>query len=69
MLWNIEIADYVAGFLIEELENRWDHAKKQHVGLKGMVAKNSFLLGIAKGYCNKINALKRDYHSDVSNAY
>lgn len=65
---NIEIADYVAGFLDMEFDKLWEQAKQQVAGLKGMVAKNSFFLGIAKGYCNKINALKRDYHSDVSNA-
>lgn len=65
---NVEIAEYVANFLDQELENRWEQAKRQFIGLKGMVAKNSFLLGIAKGYCNKINSLKRGYHSDVSRA-
>jgi hypothetical protein len=33
-----------------------------------MIAKNSFFTGIAKGYCNKIQALKREYPSDVTNA-
>lgn len=65
---NVEIAEYVANFLDQELDNRWEHAKQQFAGLKGMVAKNSFLLGIAKGYCNKINSLKRGYPSDVSSA-
>lgn len=64
---NIEIAEYVANFLQRELDKLWNQAQ-QHTNLKGMIAKNSFFLGIAKGYCNKIQALKRDYNSDTTNA-
>ncbi len=64
---NIEIAEYVAYVLDVELEKLWKEAQKQ-ANLKGMVAKNSFFLGIAKGYCDKIQALKRDYNSDVIHA-
>lgn len=65
---NVEIAEYVANFLDVELENLWEQAKKTYYGLKGMVAKNSFFLGIAKGYAEKIKALKRTYSPDVSQA-
>ncbi len=64
---NVEIAEYVASVLQVELENLWEKVGRE-AGLKGMIAKNSFFLGIAKGYCNKIQALKRDYGSDVANA-
>lgn len=67
-LVNIEIADYVANFLHTELDQLWARAKKQHTGLKGMIAKNSFFLGIARGYCNKISALKKEYNPAVTNA-
>lgn len=63
---NVEIADYVAAVLEKEFDKLWDQAKRQS-GLKGTVAKNSFFLGIAKGYCNKIRALKTDYHRDMKN--
>lgn len=56
---NVEIAEYVASFLDKELEFMWHSAKI--AGLKGAVAKNSFFMGIAKGYCTKIQALKRSY--------
>lgn len=56
---NIEIAEYVAGVLHLELEHLWKKAQTT-AHLKGVVAKNSFFLGLAKGYCNKIQALKRD---------
>jgi len=65
---NVEIAEYVAGILQSELENLWNQAQGLHGMLKGKIAKNSFLLGIAKGYCNKINALKKDYSGDMINA-
>ena len=64
---NIEIAEHVAEVLQRELDNLWEQAKKQHMGLKGMTAKNSFFLGVAKGYCTKVQALKREYQSEVMN--
>ncbi|MBA3239007.1 MAG: DUF2786 domain-containing protein [Parachlamydiaceae bacterium] len=64
---NIEIAEHVAEVLHRELEKLWEQAKKQHIALKGMTAKNSFFLGVAKGYCIKVQALKKEYQSDVMN--
>jgi len=64
---NIEIAEYVANVLHDELEKLWDQAQ-QHAHLRGTIAKNSFFLGLARGYCNKIQALKREYNSDATNA-
>jgi hypothetical protein len=64
---NIEIAEYVASILEHELERLWKQAQ-QFANLSGMVAKNSFFLGIAKGYCNKIQALKREYNNEVTQA-
>lgn len=61
---NLEIADYVASVLQDELENLWDQVKKLH-RLKGAIAKNSFFYGIAKGYCNKVHALKQDYEGNA----
>lgn len=64
---NVEIAEYVATVLQVELDTLWNQAKRQAL-LKGMVARNSFFSGLAKGYCNKIQALKRDYESDITHA-
>jgi len=58
---HIEIAEYVAGFLGYELDTLWTQIKMRHAHLKGAVAKNSFFLGIATGYCNKVNALKKEH--------
>lgn len=66
-LVNVEIAEYVADILKLELEKLWEHAKKNYA-LKGLVAKNSFFLGIARGYCQKIEALKRTYDQGMTTA-
>ena len=63
---NVEIAEYVACVLDGELDRLWKQAQRD-CHLKGMVAKNSFFLGIAKGYCDKIQFLKREYNNDVKN--
>jgi hypothetical protein len=64
---NIQIAEYVANVLDAELDNLWAKAQKS-TQLKGALAKNSFFLGIAKGYCNKIQALQREHSSEITNA-
>ena len=64
---NLEIAEYVAGVLDLEFERLWERAKKTD-GLKGRLAKNSFFLGIARGYCDKIKALKKQYGPETVNA-
>lgn len=65
---NVEIAEHVANVLQYQLETLWDQTRKHQVGLKGMTAKNSFFMGVAKGYCNKIQFLKREYNTDTTNA-
>lgn len=64
---NVEIAEYVACVLEDELEKLWDQAKK-YAQLSGTIAKNSFFMGIARGYCNKVQAFKRTYDSNVMHA-
>jgi hypothetical protein len=64
---NLEIAEHVAFVLDSEFESLWVQAKKE-ARLKGAVAKNSFFMGIAKGYCNKISALKKTYTAEVAGA-
>lgn len=65
---NIEIAEYVAAVLDKELERLWEQVKNQYFHLKGMVAKNSFIQGIAIGYCNKIEIIQKGYQSDFTNS-
>jgi hypothetical protein len=64
---NVEIAEYVAGVLQHELDILWNQAQKS-ANLRGMIAKNSFFLGLAKGYCNKIQSLKREYNNNIAHA-
>lgn len=65
---NVEIAEYVANTLQHQLDVLWNQAKKHQPDLKGTIAKNSFFIGVAQGYCNKINFLKRQYDRNTSNA-
>ena len=65
---NVEIAEYVANILESKLDLLWKETRKQQPFLKGLVAKNSFFLGVAKGYCDKINSLKTQYDHTTSNA-
>lgn len=58
---NLEVAEYVATVLDHELDRLWEQAKKMYPSLKGVIAKNSFFLGLAKGYCNKVQALKQEH--------
>lgn len=64
---NIEIAEYVATFLEYEMEKLWGIAQKVK-SLKGMVAKNSFFIGIARGYCHQLQVMKSEYSSAVTDA-
>lgn len=57
-LVNVEIAEYVASVLEREFDKLWLQAQRE-TSLKGLVAKNSFFHGIAKGYCYKIQAFKK----------
>lgn len=54
---NIELAEYVANFLDQELERLW----QMQTQLKGLRAKNSFFLGIARGYENKVAGLTKSF--------
>jgi hypothetical protein len=65
---NIQIAEYVAHFLEEKVDELWGQARKLYPHLKGITARNSFMHGIAEGYCRKVEALKREYSSIESNA-
>lgn len=64
---NVEIAEYVAEFLQTELEKLWQQMR-QKMRLKGIIARNSFLLGVAKGYCDKVSALKQSYSAEEARA-
>ncbi len=64
---NVEIAEYVANFLNFEMDNLWKHARL-NTNLTGVIAKNSFFLGLAKGYCNKIQEFTKKYEGDILNA-
>ncbi len=64
---NIQIAEYVAEILQDKFDRLWALTKQEH-DLKGQVAKNSFFLGIARGYSHKIDSLQKSYQSDETAA-
>lgn len=64
---NLEIAEYVAGLLNQELDYLWKIASKGTC-LKGVTAKNSFFLGVAKGYCQKVEVLKKNHAASFEKA-
>lgn len=64
---NLKIASYVAFVLENELERLWLFAQKTSK-LKGKTAKNSFFLGVTKGYCQKVNAFQKEHTSSHTQA-
>lgn len=57
---NVKLAGYVASFLDQELDHLWEEARKEH-GLTGLQAKNSFFLGVAEGFNEKMKKSKMNY--------
>lgn len=50
---NVLIGEYVCQFLDKELDRIWKNAQKTNLNLKGIRAKNSFMLGVANGFKQK----------------
>lgn len=59
-LTNVKLAGYVANFLDKELDHLWEEARKEY-RLKGLQAKNSFYLGVAQGFEDKMTVTKMQY--------
>lgn len=55
---SVELAEYVAHFLDLELDFIWKETQKENPKLKGLASKNSFFIGVAKGYVEKIGKQK-----------
>ncbi len=65
---NVDIAVYVANFLDTKLELLYLEAKKINPSFKGMISRNSFFKGIAKGYIAHIETLKCHASEEESRA-
>jgi hypothetical protein len=63
---NVSLADYVATYLENELENQWEFAQLNNPCLKGINHKNNFMRGISKGYVEKIKETQRTTINDNS---
>jgi hypothetical protein len=59
-LTNVKLASYVAEFLNQEFDHLWESARKEH-GLQGLRAKNSFFVGIARGFNDKMEKSKAQF--------
>lgn len=59
-LTNVRLAKYVAEFLYRELDYLWELTKKEHA-LSGLRAKNSFFLGVARGFDQKMKKTKESF--------
>lgn len=62
---NVELADYVAGFLDHELERLWKLAQKENPSLKGMAKKNSFMRALGKSYGEKTKDVQKGSGKDL----
>ncbi len=66
-LTNVKLARYVAEFLNRELDHMWEEARKEFK-LQGLRAKNSFFLGVAKGFDEKMKKSKMEFTTDEQKA-
>jgi hypothetical protein len=66
-LTNVKLAGYVAEFLNQELDHLWDLARKEH-GLTGLREKNSFFLGVARGFDEKMRQSKMSFSPEDKRA-
>lgn len=64
---NVTLARYVAEFLDRELDHQWELARKEH-DLSGLRAKNSFYLGMARGFDEKMKGVKKEFSPDDQKA-
>lgn len=60
---NVILASYVAQFLDQQLEYLWKDTKKE-LGLRGQRSKNSFMLGVAAGFHEKMKKTESEMSVD-----
>lgn len=64
---NVMLARYVGEFLDRELDRQWEDARKEY-GLSGIRAKNSFFLGMARGFDEKMKGVKKEFSKEDQSA-
>jgi hypothetical protein len=64
---NVKLASYVAHYLDLEMERLWQQTR-QEFKLEGLRAKNSFFLGLAKGFGEKMTSSKEQFSSEDQKA-
>jgi hypothetical protein len=58
---HVELADYMAKFLLSEMEHSYKNFKKKNPNLKGTVAKNSYLKGWSRGLSQKLAGQRKQF--------
>jgi hypothetical protein len=62
-LTNVKLARYISEFLDRELDHLWKETKAEF-GFTGLRAKNSFFIGVARGFEEKMNKVKHGYSDE-----
>ncbi len=63
----VELASYICDYLCEEFEVLWKKYSQQH-GLKGLREKNSFYIGISRGFSEKLTQSRSQMPASDSKA-
>lgn len=66
-LTNVKLAGYVANFLDRELDELWESVRQEH-HLSGLQAKNSFFIGVAAGFDQKMQTSKMNLSGEDQKA-
>jgi hypothetical protein len=61
---NVELAHYITDYLSREIPYLYSVQQKSDQRLRGVKAKNSFIKGIAKGFCQKLEQIKNENHTE-----
>lgn len=62
----VELAHYMAKFLVAEIESQYKKFKKDNPNLKGTIAKNSYIKGWAKGLTSKLNGQRNKFQKSTN---
>ena len=65
---SVELADYIAKFLNNELERFWVQVKKHNKDLRGTSAKRNYIKGVSAGFIDKISQDKSKTMTREENA-
>ncbi len=65
---NVELADYIGKYLVYEFERLWKKVQKENPHLKGVSQKNSYIMGLSKGFISKLQKQKLQHSPETQKA-